>query len=247
MTVERSGWRARIGIITPGVDITIMEEWGNRLPEGVCSHTALMELTEATPAGLLPLKEKAMAEARKLTSTGLIKLLLFACTSGSFIGGVGYDEGIIKELESATGVPSTTTTTCVLGAFTDLGVKKIGLVGPYIPDVLNIEIEFFKHHGIETLYCKGLGYADVKQIAKTSEEPYIYYPLAKEAHRLAPQADALFITCFASPIVRVVSALEQEIGKPVVSSCSASLYGVLKRLGIKDPVENYGHLLRMPR
>jgi maleate isomerase len=247
MRAERYGWRARIGIITPGVDLTLMTEWGSRLPEGVFCFTTLMELMETTPQGLLELKERAIAEARKLTSSGMIDLVLFACTSGSFIGGAGYDEVITRELEAATGVPSTTTTSCVLNAFTDLGVKKIVLVGPYIQEVLDIEIQFFEHHGIETLHCKGLGHADVMQIAKTSEEPYIYYRLAKEAHRSAPEADAIFVTCMASPIARMVNTLEQEIGKPLISSCSAAFYGVLKQSGINDPVENYGQLLTMPR
>jgi maleate isomerase len=247
MIAERKGWRAKIGIITPGVDLTLMSEWGSRLPEGIFCFTTLMELMETTPQRLLQLKERAIAEARKLASSGMIDLVLFACTSGSFIGGAGYDEGIIRELEAATGIPSTTTTSCVLSAFTDLGVKKMVLVGPYIQEVLDIEIKFFEHHGIKTLYCKGLGYANIMQIAKTSEEPYIYYRLAKEAYRSAPEADAIFVTCMTSPIASMVNTLEQEIGKPVVSSCSGALYGVLKLLGIKDQVENYGQLFKILR
>lgn len=247
MIKERYGWRARIGIITPGLGITQTREWGNLLPEGISFHTTLMELVETTPEGLPQLKAHAVVEAKKLTLTGLIDILLFSCTSGSFVGGPGYDQEIIKELERTTGVPSTTTSTCVLGALTDLGAKNIAMVGPYIKDVSEIEIQFFKHHGIETVYCKGMGYEKVEQIIKISEQPYIYYRLAKEAHNSAPDADAIFITCMASPIAKVVNTLEQETEKPVVSSCSAALYGVLKQLGIKDAVENYGKLLRMSR
>lgn len=247
MIPERYGWRAKIGVISPGLGITLQREWNSLLPEGISFHITLMELIETTPEGLLLLREKAIAEAKKLTSSGLIDLLLFACTSGSFVGGAGYDQKIIKELESATSILSTTTTTCVLTAFTDLGVKHIALIGPYIKEVLDLEIRFFKQHGIETIYCKGMGFAKTSQIVKTSEEPYIYYRLAKEAYHSAPEVDAIFITCMASPIARVVNSLEQETGKPAISSCSAALYGVLQKLGIKDPVENYGQLLRIPR
>lgn len=247
MIKERYGWRARIGIITPGLGITQTREWGSLMPEGISFHTTLMELVETTPETLPQLKARAIFEAKKLTLTGLIDILLFSCTSGSFVGGPGYDQEIIKELEKATGVPSTTTSTCVLAAFADLGVKNIAMVGPYIKDVFDIEIQFFKHHGIETIYCKGMGYEKVEHIIKISEQPYIYYRLVKEAHRMAPDADVIFITCMASPIAKVVNTLEQETEKPVVSSCSASLYGVLKQLGIKDPVENYGQLLEISR
>lgn len=92
-----------------------------------------------------------------------------------------------------------------------------------------------------------MGYTNAMQIAKTSEEPYIFYRLSKETYPSAPDTDAIFVTCMASPIARVVDVLEKETGKPLVSCCSAALYGVLKQSGIKNPVENYGQLLTMPR
>ena len=247
MITERYGWRSRIGIISPGLGITMTREWNSLLPEGISFHATLVKLAENTPEELPQLKAQAIDEAKNLALTGLIDILLFSCTSGSFIGGPGYDQDIIRELESATGVPSTTTSTCLVRAFSDLGVKSIALIGPYIEDVFDIETQFFKHHGIETIFCKGMGFDKVSQIIRTSEQPYIYYRLAREAYRSAPDADAIFITCIASPIAAVVNTLEQETGKPIISSCSASLYGVLKQLGIRDPIENYGQLLRMSR
>lgn len=140
---------------------------------------------------------------------------------------------------------------------------------------------FLREDGIETLYCKGMGYTNAMQIAKTSEEPYIFYQLSKDPYCSAPYTDAIFFTCMASPIDGVVDVLEKETEKPLVSCCSAALYGVLKQLatvaiyeaeraisernkktkvlgmsticdfcfldGIKNPVENYGQLLTMPR
>ncbi len=245
MRPERYGWRARIGLLVPNSGSTVMREWNSVLPEGISCHQAIMGLGEATPDRLLELREKAVVEAKKLASGGMMDLLIFACTSGSFIGGAGYDGQIIKELEAATSVPSTTTSTCVLTAFADLGVKRMALIGPYIREVFDGEIQFFKDHGIETAYCKGLDYIDPKAYSKLSEEPYVYYRLAKEAYQSVPDIDAIFITCMASPALMVIGTLEQDTGKPVISSCSASLYGVLKKLGVKERVEHYGQLLAM--
>lgn len=246
MIAERYGWRAKIGILSPGLSLTIMREWGSLLPEGITCSQAMMGVSDAATAdGLRELRLSAVVEAMKLAKNRLMDIILFGCTSGSFIGGVGYDQEIVKELQTATNIPITTTSTCVLTAFADLGVKKIALVGPYIQEVFDIEIKFFKDHGIETLYCQGLEHPG--EVFRIYEQPYMYYRLVKEAHRAAPDADAIFVTCMGSPIVRVVDVLEQETGKPVISSCSAALYGVLKQLGIKDPVEHYGRLLRMPR
>jgi maleate cis-trans isomerase len=91
MKTERYGWRSRIGLLSPAPGITIMREWEAVLPEGVTCHQTLMEIKEATPEGLIELREKAISEAKKFTSSGLMDILLFSCTSGSFIGGPGYD------------------------------------------------------------------------------------------------------------------------------------------------------------
>ncbi|MBI2860010.1 MAG: hypothetical protein HYX91_00710 [Chloroflexi bacterium] len=246
MRTERFGWRAKIGVISPG-GFTLQREWESRLPEGIITHQSLMELADNTPEALRQLKGKAVIEATKLARSEAIDMLLFACTSGSFIGGPGYDQEIISELEAVSGLPATTTATSVLTAFKDMGVKTMVMIGPYLDEVMDIEKRFFQDHGVETLYIKGMGYRHTAQYARLSEERYIYYRMAMQACQAAPEADVIFVTCMASAIGSIVDMLEQETGKPVVSSCSASLYGVLKKLGVREPVEGYGRLLKMPR
>ncbi len=237
-------WRAKIGVLSPNANINLTCEWTGFLPDGVTFHEAVMGLTEGTAEKLLDMRNRAVAEAEKLAQ-GWMDIILFGCTSGSFIGGPGYDEGIIKELEAAVGIPVTTTSTCVLAAFADLGVRKIALVGPYLEEVFDAEVKFFKERGISTLYLKALGYGDIEDIVRQHETPYMYYRLAKEAYKSVPDIDAIFITCMASPARRIINTLELETGKPVISSCSAALYGVLKQLGIREPIEEFGRLGRM--
>jgi len=245
MIPERYGWKGTIGILTPSIGSAIMREWNSVLPEGMACHQAIMGIAETTPDGLKEMRNNAVAEAKKLAAPGVIDLIFYACTSGSFIGGAGYDQVIIKDLEEATGVPSNTAATCVLTAFADLGIKRIALIGPYIKEVFDIEIQFFKDHGIETACHHGLGYSDPKKIVGLSQQPYHYYHPAKEAHRAAPDVDAVFITSISAAALKVIDTLEQELEKPVISSCSASLYGVLKQMGIREPVAGYGRLLTM--
>jgi len=243
MKEEICGWRAKIGVLSPP-NPNLICEWNGVLPEGVTFYPALMELGNATPEKLLELRQNAVAEARKLADW-LVDIILFGCTSGSFVGGVGYDQSIIKELETAVGIPSTTTSTCVLTAFADLGIRNIALIGPYLREVMDTEIHFFKEHGIDTLYVRALEYRDVGDFVRLHEQPYLYYQWAKQACESVQNIDCVFITCMASPARKIINMLEQETGKPVISSCSASLYGVLKHLGIKDPVEEFGRLGRM--
>jgi maleate cis-trans isomerase len=50
-----------------------------------------------------------------------------------------------------------------------------------------------------------------------------------------------------SKILGIADILEKEIGMPIISSPSATLYGILKKLEISDPVYHYGEALRRPR
>jgi len=234
------GWRARIGLLTPP-NYCIISEWGDVIPEGVVLVPALMGLGDATPEGLKEMRQWAVSESKKLADWE-VDIILFGCTSGSFVGGAGYDEDIIAEVEEAVGIPTTTTTTCVLTALDDLGMKKIALLGPYLEEVFDLEVEFFKAHGVEIRFVKALGYREVHDFVHLYEQPYLFYHAAKEAHQSAEDVDAIFITCMASPALALINTLERETGKPVFSSCSASLYGVMKKLGIREPIEKYGTL-----
>jgi maleate cis-trans isomerase len=77
--------------------------------------------------------------------------------------------------------------------------------------------------------------------------PYSSYKLVKDGAKAVPSADCVFLTCTASPLLGMANMLENEIGKPVISSLSATLYGILKRLAIPDPIYNYGVALTKPR
>lgn len=236
------GWRARIGVLTPP-NYTLLSEWQEVLPEGVAFVPALMPIGDATAKGLADLRNWAVSEAKKL-SDWMVDIILFGCTSGSFVGGVGYDEDITKEIVESVKIPATTTTTCVIEALQDLDVKKMALVGPYVEEVFELEVQFFNGHGIDIPYIKALGYSQVNDFVRLFEKPQLFYRTAKDAYWKVQDVDCIFITCMASPSLEIIDHLERETGKPVLSSCSASLYGTLKKLRIREPVEGYGRLGR---
>jgi maleate isomerase len=44
----------------------------------------------------------------------------------------------------------------------------------------------------------------------------------------------------------VLDPLEQDLGKPVVSSVQASLWRALRLAGVRQPIDGFGRLLRAP-
>jgi maleate isomerase len=239
------GWRAEVGMLAP---LSWMyREWEVVAPKGIRFSTAVMGFETHTAEVLKGLLNAVETEAKKLNQGRKCDLICFGCTSGSFIGGVGYDQMLIKKIEGVSGSPATTTSTCVLEIFKDMGVKKIALVGPYPDSTFEEEVKFLKENGVETLYWKGLGLIEMPDYWEFSMDPYSCCKLVKEGAKAAPDADCIFASCMISPILGVVDYLEKEVGKLVISSLSATLYGILKKLGIPDPVYHYGEALVRPR
>ncbi len=239
------GWRAEVGMIAP---ISGMyREWEAIAPAGIRFSDAILGMRKVTPEGLKDMVKIIEEEAKKLSLGRKKDLICFGCTAGSFIGGPGYDQMLIEKIEKAADTPATTTATCALGIFKDMGIKKISLCGPYIDSIFEVQVKFFKAHGVDTLAVKGLGYSSVAEYWNYYMDPYMCYRITKEAAQAAPEADCVFSTCIMSNIVPTVDILEKEIGKPVISSLSATLYGILKKLGIPDPVYHYGQALIRPR
>ena len=240
-----NGWRAEVGMIAP---ISGMyREWEAVAPEGIRFSDVVLGMRKVTPEGLKQMVQIIEEEARKLSLGRKKDLICFGCTAGSFIGGPGYDQMLIEKIEKASDTPVTTTATCMLELFKDMDIKKIAIVGPYVDSIFDVQVKFLKANGVETLATKGLGFSEVSEYWNYYMDPDMCYRITKDGAEAAPDADCIFSSCIMSNIVPIVDNLEKEIGKPVISSLSATLYGILKKLGVPDPVYHYGEALVRPR
>lgn len=239
------GWRAEVGLLAPLSGM--FREFDALAPEGVRFSRAILGMESPTPEAMRKLTENMASEAKKLNLGHQMDLIALGCTAGSFIGGAGYDQKVIKLIEDASGVPATTTTTSVVKLLQDLEVEKIALVGPYMKELFDAEVDFFEASGFKILTVQYLGYKTLEEYWEYRHNPYPVYRLIKDGHQAAPDADCIFVTCMFSYIMGIVDIAEQEVKKPVVSSCSSLLYNILKMLKIPDPVHHYGEALHRPR
>jgi maleate cis-trans isomerase len=179
-------------------------------------------------------------KASDLLKTADVTGILYGCTSGSLIKGVGWDKEIIRRIEERTGIPSTTTSTAVIEAFKELGVKSVVVATPYIDPVNQIEKQFFEGHGVKVIAIQGLGYTKGEELHR--ESPETAYLFAKKVFR--KEADCLFISCTDFACIEILNLLEQDLGKPAMSSNTVSLWAILKKIGVKERIEGFGEILR---
>jgi maleate isomerase len=233
---------ATIGLIVLDSDRNVVAQHRMLLPERVRIETETVELKDGivTNAALAAMFDSDQIEiaARKLAARGAQRLC-FCCTSGSLVNGPGWDGILIDRIESAAGVPGSTTTTAVLAALRAIGANTIAIGTPYIAEVDERERAFFTHAGFVIAAIEGLRCSTDPEIAALTPEQIV--ALAKRVAR--PEADAVFLSCTTLNVAGEIDRLEQELGKPVITSNQASAWALLRGLGIAPQPGKFGRLM----
>lgn len=239
------GSRGRIGLITLASDTSVLPEYASLMPEGVAVYPApiLLPRGEVSPAALAEMLEGDQLErAAALLAWAEVDIIIFACTTGSLVHGVGWDRVLIDRIERASGVPATTTTTAVLEAFQTLRVSTLAVATPYIDALNDIERRFLEESGFRVIAIAGLGCATDAEIGRLT--PADALALAERVDAL--DASELFISCTNFHCLPVVAEIERTLGKTVVTSNLAGAWAALRRIGIGDAIAGYGPLLALP-
>lgn len=231
------GWRGRIGLIVPSSNTTMEMELHSALPEGVSLHTARMPLKDITEEELLKMSSLAV-ESAKLLKDANVDLILYGCTSGSFIGGANFEAELEEKIEREVNVPVVTTSTAVIEALKILDAQQIIVVTPYTEEINQREKEFLEANEFEVLDIRGLDIINNLQVGKL--EPYEVYRMAKAM--FMDEADAIFISCTNLRTFEIIELLEGDLGVPVVTSNQASLWLALRELDVREKIPWLGKL-----
>ncbi|MCW4000988.1 MAG: aspartate/glutamate racemase family protein [Candidatus Bathyarchaeota archaeon] len=214
----------RLGVILPSSNTTVEAEFSSVLHgSDITVHYARIPLREVTLKELETLESNLSAAAALLKDAD-VDAVVFACTSGSLIGGVGYDSALAKQISEAAGCPALTTSGAVVRALRKLRAHKISLATPYIGEVTEREVSFLKENGFTTAKVCSLEIKDNLTIGRLT---------AKDASILAadvdtPASDAVFISCTNFCTFKTIASLDRQLAKPVVSSNSATLWAALR-------------------
>jgi maleate isomerase len=225
------GW-VKVGVIIPSSNTTVEREFNRAFLEpDVTIHSARITLRDVNLKGLEEMERETERAATELR-TANVDIIAYACTTGSLFKGPKHHEEIKQRIEGITGITAVATAGAVVDALRYLNVRNVLVVTPYI-DELNIkEKEFFEANGFKVVYIKGLGIIDNTVIGAL--DPRTAYETALNVSRqVKDDFDAIFISCTNWRTFEVIGQLERSIGKPVISSNSATLWSVIRTLGIK--------------
>jgi maleate cis-trans isomerase len=124
----------------------------------------------------------------------------------------------------------------VVEALRFLGVRRIAYATPYDEDLTERGRGHLTLHGFDVV-----GIARLEGVRNIYEEtPARAYAVGRQADR--PEAEAVFLSGTGMPTLAVLQALEDDLGKPVISAASAMMWAALRAAGVSCPRPGYGRL-----
>ena len=238
------GWRARVGFLLPPGNPTVETEMIALAPEGVSVHFHRMAAYGA-PGSLEGQDERTRTMIDNID--GSIELLasvepdviVVAHTATSYHLGRQSEADLIARLQKSTGTRVITAFGSVLRALERLDVRRLALGTPYSPQTTLQGKTLLEAHGLQVV-----NFANLEGVTNIYEETAERaYGLARSIDR--EEADAVFLSGTGMPTLPVLEMLEQDLGKPVISSASAMMWHALRLAGVRQPISAYGRLLTL--
>jgi maleate isomerase len=230
------GSRVKLGMMLPSSNTIAEPQIAAMLPPGVSLHTTRLRLRSGLEA--LGMLEK-LEEAAQLMADAAVDRLIFHCTAVS-MHSPEIPAQIAQRVRAITPTPLTITSEAIVDALSALGARKIVLMTPYDQATNDREVHFLRDRGVEVLHGRGLGLQGGVEMAAIEPEQWYRDTLALRD----PAADAYFISCTTIRSADVIEALEDALGKPVLTSNQAMLWRALRDSGIDDTIDGFGRLLR---
>jgi len=233
----------RIGLIVLATDLTTEYDFIRMCNDSrIRLHISRIDYTNpVTPENLRAMKNGLADAAALLAPDVPLQAVYFSCTSsGALLG----DSTVREKIQSAKGdVPVITPLSAASSACASFDVKKLSVLTPYTEDVAASVGDYFQNQGLTVVNIACMGLEDDRIMARITTDSII--EAAKET--VVADEEALFISCTALRSAEVASKIEQEIGKPVITSNQAAAWRSLTIAGIEPRVSGFGKLLSLKR
>lgn len=231
--------RAAIGLVVLATDQTIEHEWRQMIDlPGVAFYEARMFNSPEINAQTLAAMEGDIAPAVALIRPGeRLDVVAFGCTSGAMV--IGEEAVFARIREARPGVACTSPITAALAAFQALDARRVALLTPYVKSVSDWMADYIAERGYAVVGSASYEHGNDNEVARIDAPSIRESVLALGQN---PEVDAVFVSCTSLRVAEQVAALEQAIGKPVLSSNHAMAWHALRLAGVKDALPQWGRL-----
>ncbi|MFR9723953.1 decarboxylase [Streptomyces sp. MS19] len=227
-----------VGVVAP-FDFALDRELWRWVPDDVSLHltrTPFVPVEVSLDLARLVSEHETLRAAVGALCAVSPEVVAYACTSGSFVGGVAGERAMTAAMAAAGIMPAVTTSGALLDALRELDARRIAVVTPYTRSVTDALEAYLAEGAIEVTGRSYLGLT--REIWRVGYRDVV--DMARQAVTGAP--DALFISCTNLPTYDVIPQLEAELRMPVISANQVTVWAALRSLG-KAAVGPYQALL----
>ena len=241
---ERIGPRTLLGMLTPSSN-TVLEPLTSAMLAGlpdVTAHFARFPVREISlrQAALGQFESAPILAAARLLADARVDSIVWNGTASGWLG-FGADEALCRAIAAETGIPAGTSVLALNEIFALQGVRRFGLVTPYLGEIQERIVAHYAEAGFACAAERHLGDRDNVSFSEYGEE--LIASLIREVAAAKPDAITIFCTNFRG--ARVVEALEAETGIPIYDTVATGLWKAMKLAGA-DParIRGWGRLFR---
>jgi len=230
----------RIGLIALSTDLVAERAFGSIVERGGANYftTRIRYIPSSELAGSHDEEEQDIARAAAvLLPEAGIDVLAFCCTSRSAENGERETIDFLEKLRP--GIACTTPLTAAAEALRALGIRRLGLVSPYLLVGHNAVQRALGDLGFEVVRSACFNLALGSQFARLTTAA-----IADAARSVAAGGgiDGIFISCAGIRSIPAIETLERETGLPVVTSAQTMAWHSLRLLGQPSAPEQPGSL-----
>jgi maleate isomerase len=195
---------------------------------------ATLHLTRTAYASLPVTVEQAevvsdAAEAAQCTRNLVTvepRVVAFACTSGSFVGGRDGEQALVVSMLDAGAPAAVTTSGALVEALSHLGVTRLGVATPYDAAVTARLHDFLGEVGVTVTESRHLGLSGHIWTVPYATTTRLVRDVASSG------CEAVFVSCTNLPTYDVIAPLEAELGVPVLTANQVTMWASLRRVGL---------------
>lgn len=229
------------GVLIPSTNTTVEIEYSRLLPASLQVHVGRL-LTSGT-GPFAPSKDDDIDYQAKLLGTAKVEVISLAQTSASLFAD-DYDANVTQRMSAAANCPAITSAQAVGQSVQALGARRIALVSPYSPPVIERAKHYYESKfGLEVVALEGFAATDSYMIGKLGPEN------ARDAFARInqPEIEVLVVPGGNFPTMPFIPDWEREFGKPVITTNQAALWAMMRLMGVREPLAGLGRLLsQMP-
>ncbi|MFC6689316.1 maleate cis-trans isomerase family protein [Jhaorihella thermophila] len=231
------GTRATLGVIVLETDETLEPEFARMMAlDGVALyHSRIPMAPEVRPDTLARMEADLPAAARLLPSAPAFDVIGYGCTSAATVIGSDAVARAIQEVFSRVRV--TDPLAAIIAAGQALGVRRLGFLTPYVPQVSAQMRDRLADAGFEIADFGSFEEGDDRVVARIAPAS-----IDRGARQVAAGAEAVVIACTNLRCLPVIPRIEAATGVPVIASNLALGWHMLRLAGVGDCLPQFGRL-----